>query len=267
MLKKTFWSQLFTPTPTTGKEKYSATELRNLYDVLQRNALVTDLNRALVVETIRSVAEFIIWGDQNEPKVFDFFLENNIMLYLHTVLLQSPANRSGEVAKQVLQTLSIIIQNVRSETGIFFLFSNNHINNIVEVRFDFDDEEVLGYYISFLKTISLKLNKRTVQFFFDLKAGMTTFPLYSEACKFAHHKEVGGCCHPVIRCGVSLLNRRMFIQLPSKLGSEAGVRLIQLNVLVTKLGFLFGTHRHTPEIGSTMCCGTESRLEVAGRVL
>ena len=59
---------------------------------------------------------------------------------------------------QVLQTLSIIIQNVRSETGIFFLFSNNHINNIVDLDFDFSDEEVLGYYISFLKTISLKLN-------------------------------------------------------------------------------------------------------------
>lgn len=59
---------------------------------------------------------------------------------------------------QVLQTLSIIIQNVRSETGIFFLFSNNHINNIVDLDFDFSDDEVLGYYISFLKTISLKLN-------------------------------------------------------------------------------------------------------------
>ncbi|MEW5299570.1 MAG: hypothetical protein WDW36_002571 [Sanguina aurantia] len=204
MLKKTFWQQIFTTTPTTGREKYSAVELRNLYDVLQRNALVTDANRALVVETIRSVAEFIIWGDQNEPKVFDFFLENNIMLYLHTVLLQSPANRSGEVAKQVLQTLSIIIQNVRSETGIFFLFSNNHINNIVEVRFDFEDEEVLGYYISFLKTISLKLNKRTVQFFFDLKAGMTTFPLYSEACKFAHHKE------GMVRAGVRTLTLNVY---------------------------------------------------------
>lgn len=63
---------------------------------------------------------------------------------------------------QVLQTLSIIIQNVRSETGIFFLFSNNHINNIVDLDFDFSDEEVLGYYISFLKTISLKLNTGTV---------------------------------------------------------------------------------------------------------
>lgn len=68
-------------------------------------------------------------------------------------------------ALQVLQTLSIIIQNVRSETGIFFLFSNNHINNIVSASYDFEDEEVLGYYISFLKAISLKLNPLTVRFF------------------------------------------------------------------------------------------------------
>lgn len=44
--------------------------------------------------------------------------------------------------RQVLQTLSIIIQNVRSETAVFFLFSNNHINNIIDLDFDFDDEEV-----------------------------------------------------------------------------------------------------------------------------
>ena len=45
-------------------------------------------------------AEYILWGDQNEPRIFDFFLENNILTYLHKVLLQ-PSNRSGEVAKQV----------------------------------------------------------------------------------------------------------------------------------------------------------------------
>jgi len=85
-------------------------------------------------------------------------------VYLQDIL-QQPANRTGDVAKQVLQTLSIIIQNVRSETGIFFLFSNNHVNNIVGAGFDFEDEEVLGYYISFLKAISLKLTPRTVHFF------------------------------------------------------------------------------------------------------
>ena len=47
-----------------------------------------------------ATAEYILWGDQNEPRIFDFFLENNILTYLHKMLLQ-PSNRSGEVAKQV----------------------------------------------------------------------------------------------------------------------------------------------------------------------
>ena len=51
--------------------------------------------------------------------------------------------------------------------AIFYLFSNNHVNDIVALRFDFDDDEVLGYYINLLKTISLKLNESTVQFFFQ----------------------------------------------------------------------------------------------------
>ena len=57
-------------------------------------------------------------------------------------ILQQPANRSGDVAKQVLQTLSIIIQNISSETGTHFLFSNNHINRLIAIPFDFSDEEV-----------------------------------------------------------------------------------------------------------------------------
>jgi protein CLEC16A len=186
--KKSWWSY-FAPAVATQR-RFTLEELRELYGVLVRNPVVDEANKALVVETIRSIAEYMIWGDQNEPRIFDFFLENNIMVYLHKVLL-APGNRSGEVGKQVLQTLSIIIQNVRSETGIFFLFSNNHINNILDLEFDFEDEEVLGYYISFLKTISLKLNKRTVHFFFDdaHPTGTHHFPLYSKATALAHHRE------------------------------------------------------------------------------
>lgn len=88
-----------------------------------------------------------------------------------------------------MQTLSIMIQNLRSETSIFYLFSNNHINDIVQLGFDFEDEEVLGYYISFLKTISLKLNASTVQFFFQDNGEVSAFPLYSEALRFVNHKE------------------------------------------------------------------------------
>lgn len=44
---------------------------------------------------------------------------------------------------QVLQTLSILIQNLRNQQTVYYLFSNNHINEIVSMRFDFDDDEVL----------------------------------------------------------------------------------------------------------------------------
>jgi hypothetical protein len=78
-----------------------------------------------------------------------------LQAYLHNLLLQ-PQNRTGDVAKQVLQTLAIIVQNVRSERGAQLLFSANHINRIVELPFDFENEEVLGFYVSFLKAIALR---------------------------------------------------------------------------------------------------------------
>ena len=94
------------------------------------------------------------------------------------------------MAKQVLQTLSILIQNIRSTTAIFYLFSNNVVNEIVAMRFDFEDDEVLGYFINLLKTISLKFNASTVQFFFQDDGERSSFPLYTEAVKFINHRYI-----------------------------------------------------------------------------
>lgn len=49
-----------------------------------------------------------------------------------------------------------------------YLLSNNHVNSIIVHKFDFSDEEVMAYYISFLKTLSLKLNVHTVNFFYNV---------------------------------------------------------------------------------------------------
>lgn len=56
-----------------------------------------------------------------------------------------------------------IIENILLD----FLLSNNHINNIILHKFDFSDEEVMAYFISFLKTLSLKLNTHSIHFFFN----------------------------------------------------------------------------------------------------
>lgn len=45
----------------------------------------------------------------------------------------------------------------------------------------------MGYYILFLKTLSLKLNTHTIHFFYNEHTN--DFPLYTEAIKFFNHPE------------------------------------------------------------------------------
>lgn len=90
-------------------DRFSVEHLRHLRDVLIHNPIVTDANRDAVVEALRSIAELMVWGDQHDPKFLEYFLENNILQHF-TNILQQRSNRRGEVAIQVLQTLSMLIQ-------------------------------------------------------------------------------------------------------------------------------------------------------------
>ncbi|CAI7865112.1 unnamed protein product, partial [Closterium sp. NIES-54] len=52
------------------RERFSLEELKHLNDVLQKHAIISDANKDTVVETLRSIAELMIWGDQHEPAFF-----------------------------------------------------------------------------------------------------------------------------------------------------------------------------------------------------
>ena len=54
-----------------NKKKY----FRYLYQVLSKNQVVSENNRSLLVETLRSIAEILIWGDQNDSSVFEYVIQ------------------------------------------------------------------------------------------------------------------------------------------------------------------------------------------------
>lgn len=168
------------------KNLHSLEHLKYLYNVLYRNQTVTENNRGLLVESLRSIAEILIWGDQNDSSVFDFFLEKNMLSFFLRIMRQRSGG-SSYVCVQLLQTLNILFENIRNETSLYYLLSNNHVNSIIVHKFDFSDEEVMAYYISFLKTLSLKLNAHTIHFFYNEHTN--DFPLYTEAIKFFNHPE------------------------------------------------------------------------------
>ncbi|KAI1286938.1 Protein CLEC16A [Halotydeus destructor] len=178
---------------------HSLDQLKYLYNVMSKNQNVSEQNKTLLVETLRSIAEILIWGDQNDGSVFDFFLEKNMLSFFLKIMRQKCGSY---VCVQLLQTLNILFENIRNETSLYYLLSNNHVNSIIVHKFDFSDEEVMAYYISFLKTLSLKLNAHTIHFFFNEHTN--DFPLYTEAIKFFNHSE------KMVRIAVRTLTLNVF---------------------------------------------------------
>ena len=88
------------------KNVHSLEHLKYLCSVLYKNQTVTESNCSLLVETLRSIAEILIWGDQNDSSVFDFFLERNMLSFFLKIMDQKTGNNF--VCVQLLQTLNIL---------------------------------------------------------------------------------------------------------------------------------------------------------------
>ncbi|XP_038983749.1 protein TRANSPARENT TESTA 9-like isoform X2 [Phoenix dactylifera] len=170
-----------------SRNRFSLEELRYLTDQLQKVQIVNEVNKDFVIEALRSIAELVTYGDQHDPSFFEFFMEKQIMGEFVRILRIS---RPNKVALQLLQTMSIMIQNLRSEHAIYYIFSNEHINSLITYSFDFQNEELLSYYISFLRAVSGKLNKNTISLLVKTQnEEVISFPLYVEAIRFAFHEE------------------------------------------------------------------------------
>ncbi|XP_012703235.1 uncharacterized protein LOC101765333 isoform X2 [Setaria italica] len=169
------------------RNRFSVEELRYLTDQLQKVYVVNEANKDFVIEALRSIAELMIYGDQHDPSFFEYFMEKQIMGEFARILRISKLSR---VSLQLLQTMGIMIQNLRNEHSIYYIFSNEHINFLITYSFDFRIDEMLSYYISFLRAISGKLNKNTISLLVKTKNDeVTSFPLYVEALKFAFHED------------------------------------------------------------------------------
>ena len=98
--QRTLWGAIFGGSPPA--ERHSLSELYRLHALLLSYTVVNEYNKASVIETLRALAEILIWGDQHEPRVFEFFLEHNLLQHFKGILAVA-AHRKGEVAVQLLQ--------------------------------------------------------------------------------------------------------------------------------------------------------------------
>uniref|UniRef100_A0A0R0L4J4 FPL domain-containing protein n=1 Tax=Glycine max TaxID=3847 RepID=A0A0R0L4J4_SOYBN len=95
-----------------------------------------------------------------------------------------------QVVVKFVRVLKLGRTNLRSKHAIYYMFSNEHMNYLITYTFDFFNEEILSYYISFLRAISGKFNKNRISLRMKTRnEEVVSFPLYVKARRFAFHKE------------------------------------------------------------------------------
>jgi protein CLEC16A len=169
--------------------KYSKENMVYMLKSLRYLRVSSEKSRSYILEILREIVEILLWEDQQKlsPKqslsqsvvkvtLFDIFLENNTTQYflqLFDYLIKSDTRHLTEL----LQILIILFENITNDTSIYYLLSNNYINQIVilgspvvfQGAFGISplEEEGLAYYVTLVKTLSLKLNSHTLPFFFN----------------------------------------------------------------------------------------------------
>ena len=91
------------------------------------------------------------------------------------------------ISIQIIQSFSLLILNVTTPTTLYFIFSNNFINQIISQDYSKYDDEFIAYFINFIKSLSLKIDTTTIQFFFHEQ--YNSFPLIQSSMRFYNHTD------------------------------------------------------------------------------
>ncbi|QCE05144.1 Uncharacterized protein family FPL [Vigna unguiculata] len=168
-------------------DRFSVQNFQYVINELRKINVVDKSNRELVMDLLQSVVEIVMYGDRQDPQIFECFMERQVLAdFVHILKI----SEDSKIEAPLLQYLSIMIQNMDSEHAIYYCFSNGYINNIISHPFKFDGGDLASYYVSFLRAISCKINRHTLCLLVDIQGdAIVSFPLYTGALRFAQHEE------------------------------------------------------------------------------
>ena len=201
---------------------------------------------AIITTSLTQLIEFVVYGDVKDETFFHLFCERRILHVFMTLLRK---NKSFHV--HILRTVQICIQSVTSETSLYFLLSNNLINEIISFPYHFhshdnsdnhniseEDEDLLPLFLSLLKTISLLFaqNSKLIQFFIDERTH--SIPLLIRAIELLSSQE-----DSMIRVGAQVVILNVF-----KVEESSSREIITSDVVLFDLTnfivrYLESTHR------------------------
>lgn len=68
---------------------------------------------------------------------------------------------------EILKSFSKLILNVKDEEINFYIFSNKVVNEIIKFPFEYENEDIIFYYINLLKSLATKLETYPLALFYN----------------------------------------------------------------------------------------------------
>ena len=87
----------------------------------------------------------------------------------------------------LIQQISFLLQNLENKQYIYYLFSNNFLNILLSKNFLFYNDDYFTLYVSFLKSLSLRITKETLSLLYQ--NNINHFPLVQYALKLYNSTE------------------------------------------------------------------------------
>ena len=124
-------------------------------------------------DLIQLLFKYLMEGDKNlEEDIIGCFKEEEIFEGIKNVYF----HEDYDINCTIIQSLSILIVNiVKSKSFLYFILSNNFINDLLLIDYSKYDDEYYSYYVNFLKSLAMRLDQNTFLLFYNERSNL--FPL------------------------------------------------------------------------------------------
>jgi hypothetical protein len=119
-------------------------------------------------QDFEKLVELLIWSEKSDQSFHDVFMEHNLLglfLALLTACCKTPAQRPQVI--KLFRSYSFLITNLKRPELVSYLYSHVTFNNFIRFPFDFKDEELIFYFVNFVKGLSQRFDAFPVQIFYN----------------------------------------------------------------------------------------------------
>ena len=153
---------------------------------------INDLNK--IKNIIHRLEGYLLMADKKKKfQYFDSFYELGLLNILNSLLNKG----NSQISFCILECIYILLTNIQNTGLIFYLYSSKFQTfipgeylNIIDKIISIDarkKDEFLTYQVNFIKSLTLKLNKDCIDFFFDKNKNQ--FPILNKAFSLYNNKD------------------------------------------------------------------------------